>query len=73
MVGEFPELQGVMGGYYTRAQGLPDAVADAMLEGIAAGTYEIVPGLDAKFSVIGARVAPGLARWVCDSAQKKAQ
>ena len=30
MVGEFPELQGVMGGYYTRAEGLPDAVADAI-------------------------------------------
>ena len=24
MVGEFPELQGVIGGYYARAQGLPD-------------------------------------------------
>ncbi len=30
MVGEFPELQGVMGGCYARAQGLPDAVADAI-------------------------------------------
>jgi glycyl-tRNA synthetase beta chain len=30
MVGEFPELQGVMGGHYARAQGLPDAVADAI-------------------------------------------
>ena len=30
MVGEFPELQGLMGGYYARAQGLPDAVADAI-------------------------------------------
>ncbi len=30
MVGEFPELQGVMGGYYARAQGHPDAVADAV-------------------------------------------
>ena len=30
MVGEFPELQGVMGGYYARAAGLPDAVADAI-------------------------------------------
>ena len=30
MVGEFPELQGVIGGYYARAQGLPDAVADAI-------------------------------------------
>lgn len=30
MVGEFPELQGPMGGYYARAEGLPDAVADAI-------------------------------------------
>jgi glycyl-tRNA synthetase beta chain len=30
MVGEFPELQGTMGGYYARAEGLPDAVADAI-------------------------------------------
>jgi len=30
MVGEFPELQGVMGGYYARAEGYPDAVADAI-------------------------------------------
>ncbi|MBS0504106.1 MAG: glycine--tRNA ligase subunit beta [Proteobacteria bacterium] len=30
MVGEFPELQGVMGGYYARAQGYPNAVADAI-------------------------------------------
>ena len=30
MVGEFPELQGLMGGYYARAEGLPHAVADAI-------------------------------------------
>ena len=30
MVGEFPELQGVMGGYYARAFGHPEAVADAV-------------------------------------------
>ena len=30
MVGEFPELQGIMGGHYARAQGYPDAVADAI-------------------------------------------
>lgn len=29
MVYEFPELQGVMGGHYARATGLPDAVAEA--------------------------------------------
>ncbi len=30
MVGEFPELQGLMGGYYARAEELDDAVADAI-------------------------------------------
>ena len=30
MVGEFPELQGVMGGYYARAASLPAEVADAI-------------------------------------------
>ncbi|PLK25928.1 glycine--tRNA ligase subunit beta [Novosphingobium sp. TH158] len=32
MVGEFPELQGLMGGYYARAEGLPGAVADAIAD-----------------------------------------
>ena len=31
MVGEFPELQGVMGRYYAKAAGLPDAIANACL------------------------------------------
>lgn len=30
MVGEFPELQGLMGGYYARAEGLPVEVSDAI-------------------------------------------
>ena len=30
MVGEFPELQGIMGGYYARHDGLPLAVAEAI-------------------------------------------
>jgi glycyl-tRNA synthetase beta chain len=30
MVGEFPELQGIMGGYYARKENLPAAVADAI-------------------------------------------
>ncbi|PZT92233.1 MAG: glycine--tRNA ligase subunit beta [Citromicrobium sp.] len=30
MVGEFPELQGLMGSYYARAEGLPGEVADAV-------------------------------------------
>src|SRR5690606_2682506 len=32
MVGEFPELQGVMGGYYARHDGEDDAVAQAIVE-----------------------------------------
>ncbi|MFI4974197.1 MAG: glycine--tRNA ligase subunit beta [Caulobacterales bacterium] len=32
MVKEFPELQGVMGGYYARAEGLGDDIADAIAE-----------------------------------------
>jgi len=32
MVGEFPELQGIMGGYYARADGEPDAVSKAIAE-----------------------------------------
>ena len=32
MVGEFPKLQGVMGGYYARHHGEGDAVADAITE-----------------------------------------
>ncbi|HKV14308.1 MAG TPA: glycine--tRNA ligase subunit beta, partial [Reyranella sp.] len=32
MVGEFPELQGTMGRYYARGEGLPAAVADAIGE-----------------------------------------
>lgn len=30
MVSEFPELQGVMGGYYARAEGLPEEIATAI-------------------------------------------
>jgi glycyl-tRNA synthetase beta chain len=32
MVGEFPEVQGIMGGYYARAQGEPAAVAAAIAD-----------------------------------------
>ena len=32
MVGEFPELQGLMGSYYARAAGLPEDVAQACVE-----------------------------------------
>jgi glycyl-tRNA synthetase beta chain len=32
MVGEFPELQGIMGGYYARKEDLPDEVAQAIAD-----------------------------------------
>ncbi|MCX8100915.1 MAG: glycine--tRNA ligase subunit beta [Geminicoccaceae bacterium] len=32
MVGEFPELQGIMGGHYARVQGEPEAIARAIAE-----------------------------------------
>ena len=37
MVGEFPELQGIMGGYYARNGGESSAVADAIAGHPAAG------------------------------------
>ena len=32
MVGEFPELQGIMGGYYSQLKGHPKEVSDAIFE-----------------------------------------
>ncbi|MDI1365693.1 MAG: glycine--tRNA ligase subunit beta, partial [bacterium] len=36
MVGEFPELQGIMGGYYARAAGMDPEIADAIRDQLAA-------------------------------------
>ena len=45
MVGEFPELQGTIGGYLGRAQGLPAGVAEAVRDHYKpAGQGDIVPG-----------------------------
>jgi 3-dehydrosphinganine reductase len=49
-----------------------DAVASVLLGGMAAGQFEIVPGLDGKVSVAAQRWIPGVVRMVCDSSQKKA-
>lgn len=44
MVGEFPELQGLMGGYYAKADGLGDEIANAIAEHYApAGPSDDVP------------------------------
>lgn len=49
-----------------------EAVADAMLSGMVAGAFEIVPGLDGQVSVAAKRWIPGIVRWVVDSSHKKA-
>ncbi len=50
-----------------------EAVADTMLAGLANRQFEIVPGFDGQMTLAAARVAPWLARWVVDSAQRKAK
>ena len=32
LVGEFPELQGIMGGYYTKLNGKPNEISDAIFD-----------------------------------------
>jgi 3-dehydrosphinganine reductase len=50
----------------------PEFVADTLLKGMAAGTFEIIPGFDSKGTVLAQRLVPGVVRMVCDNAQKKA-
>ena len=47
------------------------AVAEAMLSGMAAGSFEIIPGFDGWSSAFAQRLVPGVVRMVCDSAQDK--
>ncbi|NUP13410.1 MAG: SDR family oxidoreductase [Polyangiaceae bacterium] len=49
-----------------------DAVAQSMADGMAKNTFEIYPDLASRMVALGQGVLPGVARWVCDSAQKKA-
>lgn len=48
------------------------AVAEAMLSGMASGTFEIIPGFDGWSSALAQRLVPGVVRMVCDASQKKA-
>jgi glycyl-tRNA synthetase beta chain len=54
MVGEFPELQGVIGGYLAEAQGEPKVVASAIRDhyGIPTGTVSATLGLADKLDTI---------------------
>ena len=49
-----------------------EAVAEDMLQGVAAGRFEIVPGLDGRVTLAAQRWVPGIVRWYCDRAQGKA-
>jgi glycyl-tRNA synthetase beta chain len=52
MVGEFPELQGVMGGYYARAEGLGDVIADAVRDHYKPqGPSDAVPSVPVSIAV----------------------
>jgi glycyl-tRNA synthetase beta chain len=52
MVGEFPELQGVMGGYYARAEGLSPSVADAIRDHYKPqGPADTIPGAPVSAAV----------------------
>jgi glycyl-tRNA synthetase beta chain len=60
MVGEFPELQGVMGRYYAKQDGEPDKVCDAIRDHYAPFGYaRVVPG--SKYRINSEAVAVALA------------
>ena len=50
----------------------PDAVATAIVTGMAKGQFEIYPDLASRMVALGQGFAPAVARWVCDAAQRKA-
>jgi len=52
MVGEFPELQGIMGRYYAKGEGIDDAIADAIAEHYApAGPDDACPSAPVSLAV----------------------
>ena len=52
MVGEFPELQGLMGGYYARGEGFGDEIADAVRDHYKpVGPSDSVPGAPVSVAV----------------------
>jgi glycyl-tRNA synthetase beta chain len=62
MVGEFPELQGVIGGYLAAAQGEPPAVTDAIRDhyGTPAATVSVAVALADKLDTVAAFFSVGL-------------
>jgi glycyl-tRNA synthetase beta chain len=67
MVGEFPELQGIMGSHYARAAGLPEAVAAACREHYQPlGPSDAVPTAPVSVAVALADKIDTLSFWVID-------
>ncbi|MEO7365989.1 MAG: glycine--tRNA ligase subunit beta [Sphingomicrobium sp.] len=61
MVGEFPELQGVIGGYLAEAQGEPEAIADAIRDHYKpVGQADVVPNAPVTVAVALADKADAL-------------
>jgi 3-dehydrosphinganine reductase len=50
-----------------------EQVAVAMAKGIEKGRFEIYPDLGSRFFALAQGIVPGVVRWVCDDAQKKAK
>jgi 3-dehydrosphinganine reductase len=50
-----------------------DQVAQAMARGIENNSFEIYPDLGSRLSALAQGVVPGVVRWFCDDAQRKAQ
>lgn len=50
-----------------------EQVADALLDGMNAGRFEIVPGMDGRFTVWANRWIPSVVRGYCDMMVKKAK
>jgi 3-dehydrosphinganine reductase len=51
----------------------PDAVATTIARGIAQGTFEIFADFGSRAATRAHGIVPGIVRWFCDSAQRKAQ
>ena len=50
----------------------PEKVGRALLEGMAAGKFEVIPGVDGRVTAWAHRWMPGVVRWYCDGSQAKA-
>jgi len=64
-----PETKAIAGNVKTLA---PETVARAMIAGMARGDFEIFPDLGSRLVARAQGLVPGLARRICDAAQRKA-